>query len=215
MHLLLSVLVISLVGLVIPNAFADVPDWVKNTAGWWADDKISETEFVNAVEFLVKENIMQVNVSQTSETSQGVPDWVKNTAGWWASDAISESEFVNAVVYLIENGIVMISSLDEKYNLCSDTDVLSAEIRKQAKLEIKEKWHQLCYDFYDNSYAGYVAVEKKESVYLNSHGFRGQEIIKEKPDNTYRIFTVGGSTTHGLPLVTDNETWSYYLQKKN
>ena len=20
----------------------DIPDWVKNTAGWWADDKISE-----------------------------------------------------------------------------------------------------------------------------------------------------------------------------
>ena len=36
--------------ILIPNAFADVPDWVKNTAGWWAtDDKISETEFVNAM----------------------------------------------------------------------------------------------------------------------------------------------------------------------
>ena len=146
--------------------------------------------------------------------AENIPDWVKNTAGWWATDAISETEFVNAITYLIKNGIVMISSLDEKYNLCSDTDALSAEIRKQTKLEIKEEWNQLCYDFYDNSYAGYVAVEKKESVHLNSHGFRGQEITKEKPYNTYRIFTVGGSTTHGLPLVTDNETWSYYLQKK-
>ena len=215
-YLFLSVLIASLVGVMfISNAFGEyVPDWVKNTAGWWADDKISETEFVNAVEFLVKENIIQVNLSQTSETSQGVPGWVKNTAGWWATDVISESEFVNAIAFLIENGIVMISSLDEKYNLCSDTDVFSTEIRKQAKLEIKEEWNQLCYDFYDDSYAGYVAVEKKESVHLNSHGFRGQEITKEKPDNTYRIFTVGGSTTHGLPLVTDNETWSYYLQKK-
>tara|TARA_B100001765_G_C19334425_1_gene263207 strand:- start:70 stop:195 length:126 start_codon:yes stop_codon:yes gene_type:complete len=36
MHLLLSVLVVSLVGLVIPGAFAEsVPDWVKNTAGWY------------------------------------------------------------------------------------------------------------------------------------------------------------------------------------
>ena len=208
--------VIVLYGIIlIPNVFAEnVPDWVKNTAGWWADDKISETEFVNAVEFLVKENIIQVNVSQTSETSQGVPGWVKNTAGWWATDVISETEFVNAIAYLIKNGIVMISSLDEKYNLCSDTDVLSAEIRKQTKLEIKEEWNQLCYDFYDNSYAGYVAVEKKESVHLNSHGFRGQEITKEKSDNIYRIFTVGGSTTHGLALVADNETWPYYLQKK-
>ena len=49
-YLFLSVLTISLVGIIIPNAFAEnVPEWVKNTAGWWATDAISETEFVNAV----------------------------------------------------------------------------------------------------------------------------------------------------------------------
>jgi len=111
-YLFLSVLIASLVGVMfVPNVFGEyVPDWVKNTAGWWADDKISETEFVNAVEFLVKENIIQVDVVQTSETSQGVPGWVKNTAGWWATDVISETEFVNAVAYLIENGIISIES---------------------------------------------------------------------------------------------------------
>ena len=64
--------VIVLSGIIlIPNVFAEnVPDWVKNTASWWAEDVISETEFVNAIEYLVKENIIQVNVSQTSETSQ-------------------------------------------------------------------------------------------------------------------------------------------------
>ena len=28
-----------------------VPGWVKNTAGWWATDVISETEFVNAIAY--------------------------------------------------------------------------------------------------------------------------------------------------------------------
>ena len=75
-----SLLVFSVLVLMIPSAFADnVPSWVKNTAGWWATDAISETEFVNAIEFLVKENIIQVDASQTSETSQSVPAWVKNT----------------------------------------------------------------------------------------------------------------------------------------
>ena len=110
-YFLLLLLLISLAGLIIPSAFADnVPDWVKNTAGWWATDAISETEFVNAIEFLVKENIILVDASQTSETSQGVPDWVKNTAGWWATDAISETEFVNAIAYLIKVGIINIES---------------------------------------------------------------------------------------------------------
>ena len=40
---------------------ASVPDWVKNTAGWWATDAISETEFVNAIEFLIKDGIIIVN----------------------------------------------------------------------------------------------------------------------------------------------------------
>ena len=45
------------------NAFAEnilVPTWVKNTAEWWADDKISETEFANAIEFLVNEGIINL-----------------------------------------------------------------------------------------------------------------------------------------------------------
>ena len=74
-HITALLLVLFVLGLSIPSAFGEyVPDWVKNTAGWWATDAISETEFVNAIEFLVNENIIQVSVTQTSETSQGVPE---------------------------------------------------------------------------------------------------------------------------------------------
>ena len=45
----------------IPNAFAEnVPEWVKNTAGWWATDAISETEFVNAIVYLIKVGIITI-----------------------------------------------------------------------------------------------------------------------------------------------------------
>ena len=37
---------------------ATVPDWVKNTAGWWAEGAISETEFVKGVEYLIKQQII-------------------------------------------------------------------------------------------------------------------------------------------------------------
>ena len=123
-YLFLSVLAISLVGIIIPNAFAEnVPAWVKNTAGWWATDAISETEFVNAVEFLVKENIIQVNVSQTSETSQSVPEWVKNTAGWWANNQISDGDFVNSIQYLISVGIMIVPQ-DE--NVLTDSSAIKS-----------------------------------------------------------------------------------------
>ena len=38
-----------------------VPAWVKNTAGWWADDQISETEFVNSMEYLIDSGIIDVS----------------------------------------------------------------------------------------------------------------------------------------------------------
>ena len=38
-----------------------IPDWVKNTAGWWSDDQISEQEFVSAIEFLIEINVIDLN----------------------------------------------------------------------------------------------------------------------------------------------------------
>ena len=37
-----------------------IPFWIKNTAGWWASSSISDKEFVNALQFLVKEDIIKV-----------------------------------------------------------------------------------------------------------------------------------------------------------
>ena len=68
-HLLLSVLLVSLVGLVIPSAFAEnVPDWVKNTAGWWASDLIADSAFLQGIQYLIKEGIMVIPPTEASES---------------------------------------------------------------------------------------------------------------------------------------------------
>ena len=41
-------------------AYAEVPTWVKNNAGWWADGTIAETEFLSGIEFLIKDGIIAV-----------------------------------------------------------------------------------------------------------------------------------------------------------
>ena len=44
------------------NAYGeDIPGWIKNTAGWWADDKITQIEFLNAIEFLVNNGIISID----------------------------------------------------------------------------------------------------------------------------------------------------------
>jgi hypothetical protein len=40
---------------------------------------------------------------------------------------------------------------------------------------------------------------------VNSHGFLGQEIRREKPPGVYRIFLVGGSTVADLNIPLDGE----------
>ena len=62
------VTMVSLVFLIIPQANAEsVPDWVKNTAGWWATDAISEKEFVNAIEFLIENGIINIESNFTCQ----------------------------------------------------------------------------------------------------------------------------------------------------
>ena len=98
----------------VSTAYAEVPDWVKNTAGWWADGTITESEFVSGVEFLIIDGIIKVPpTTASSETSKGVPDWVKNTAGWWAEDIITDGEFVNAIQHLIKSGLISVSADSE------------------------------------------------------------------------------------------------------
>ena len=42
----------------ISSAYAEVPGWVKNNAGWWADGTITESEFISGVEFLITDGII-------------------------------------------------------------------------------------------------------------------------------------------------------------
>jgi len=47
-----------------------VPAWIKNTAGWWADDQISETEFVNSMEYLIDSGIIDVSSEQNFDVTE-------------------------------------------------------------------------------------------------------------------------------------------------
>ncbi len=97
-------------GEVTQTSTATVPEWVKNTAAWWAEDKITETEFVKGVEFLIKQQIIDTEVQTTTSegTGSSVPEWVKNTAGWWADGQITENEFVSAIEHLVKTGTMIV-----------------------------------------------------------------------------------------------------------
>ena len=111
-YVIASLLVFFVVALTIPNAFGEnVPEWVKNTAGWWATDQIDDSSFLQGIQYLIKEGIMVIDSTETSESSgsQEVPSWIKNNAGWWAEGQIDDSSFVLGLQWLISNGIMKVS----------------------------------------------------------------------------------------------------------
>ena len=76
-HIIASLLVFSVFGLMVPNVFADVPDWVKNNAGWWADGLIDDDSFVSGIQWLISNGIIILE----SEVNNQDPDEEGRVAG--------------------------------------------------------------------------------------------------------------------------------------
>ena len=67
---------------------------------------------------------------------------------------------------------------------------------------------QICYDhgriqYAFDDYRLLVPDQHHPTVNINSHGFRGPEFEAEKPEGTYRIFVVGGSSAFGTGTADD------------
>ena len=127
-----------------------------------------------------------------------VPSWIKNNAGWWADSQIDDAAYISGLQWLISNGIIKIP------------EECVFEGKEYNHLQQIEKTY-LCNEFNFGFVTERVTKSSNSATY-NSEGFRGPEFLKEKPNNTYRIFVLGGSTTFG-DGNDDNETWPYYLQE--
>ena len=44
----------------IESNLSEIPVWIKNNAGWWADGSIDDTSFVQGIQFLVQEGFMKI-----------------------------------------------------------------------------------------------------------------------------------------------------------
>jgi hypothetical protein len=89
----------------------NIPDWVKNNAGWWADDQIDDAAFVTSLQWLINNDIMEIpdTVQGSSTGTSTIPNWVKNNAEWWADGQIDDKSFVTGIQWLISNGVLKIS----------------------------------------------------------------------------------------------------------
>ena len=114
-----AVFVISTIPFVLSYEYWDsdftVPSWIKNNAGWWADDQINDDSFVSGIQWMITNDVVILPPTELGEGDgeNVIPRWVKSTAGWWSNDEINDATFVAALKYLIGEGIIIIEQETE------------------------------------------------------------------------------------------------------
>ena len=91
-----------------------VPSWIKNNAGWWADDLIDDSSFISGLQWMISNDVIVLPPTEqgVSDGENIIPSWIKKTAGWWAGDEIHDITFVSAIKYLIVEGIIIIQEVE-------------------------------------------------------------------------------------------------------
>ncbi|MDH3610838.1 MAG: type VI secretion system tube protein Hcp [Nitrosopumilus sp.] len=89
-----------------------VPIWVQTTAQFWIDEDVSDREFTDALGFLVKEKIIDVEVDaplddvEQDNIEPQVPDWISTTTEWWINGEVPEDQFLEGIKWMIQNRII-------------------------------------------------------------------------------------------------------------
>lgn len=89
---------------------SDIPDWLKINAKWYSMDIISDKEFVHSIQFLIKEELIQMDkTGDTHKSSLGgdaIPEWMQKSTGWWADGLVSDAEFISGLSHLLNIGVI-------------------------------------------------------------------------------------------------------------
>ncbi|MDH3658007.1 MAG: peptidase [Nitrosopumilus sp.] len=86
----------------------NIPIWIKNNAKSWSSNTISDSEFIDGLEYLIEVGIITPSSVTENLSNQGLPEWMKNNAKWWTDNRISDEDFVKSIQYLINKSIIRI-----------------------------------------------------------------------------------------------------------
>ena len=205
-----AILIISLVGVIFVTSTIfvsaqenGIPSWIKDTATWWGEGKISDKDFINALQWLINEEILKVpqtnempeeleikeiNFDKISFEITGIEELVRNSEIRQALIS-SNQEFEK-----LDDAFLLIDKRDEDWRAADFTEItpfmaavinneVSEQIRQHANL-YKESAGYTVYSeiFVTNSYGANVAQTGKTSDYKQDDE---QWWIRAKQDGLY------------------------------
>jgi hypothetical protein len=96
-----------------------IPSWIKKTAVWWHDGKISDSEFINNIKWFIGKKIIPIQLVITNNNTTQRPYEFKDIAYYWGTGKISDKDFVSTIKHLVKNGVIkmdddFISNVNQK-----------------------------------------------------------------------------------------------------
>jgi len=117
--------------------------------------------------------------------------------------------FLIIILFTVEG---VTRAYDQLSPYCGIQKIDDVYLDKDKKNKICTSFFSLVWHFDENKLYTHMPNQHLPTININSDGFRGEEISKEKLKNTYRIFALGGSTTFSIRAESDEKTWPGFLQ---
>ncbi|MCZ6582216.1 MAG: hypothetical protein O6761_03475 [Thaumarchaeota archaeon] len=194
------------------NEDTNVPSWFKNNVKWWKEDKISDRDIINAIENLLKREIIkldstkiksEVTLSESRfvlppyKDGVSIPSHVKNTFASWEEGVFSDSDVANTIKFLIKANVIITStsSPDKPRQLAAIIDQLDDLVPNKA-------FQQKAQEYLEN--AGYdVDVYTTEDITV--------DFYKKLPSMNYKFIYI---RTHSFEIPRDdNNTYLFTGEK--
>jgi plastocyanin len=129
-----------------------VPEWVKTTAKFWMEGKITETEFLNAIKFLINKGIIQIDLQQQKPTTTVANVVIPNgnsevgNVGFYIPLNLEVSKGTTVVWINDDNIPHTIQSQDEQGNVISlfNSNALKTGERFSHKFNEQGVYHYFC-----------------------------------------------------------------------
>lgn len=173
----------------------NIPSWIKNTAKWWSQGQVGDSDFIQGVQYLIKQGIIVVPTTQVSSQSpQTIPSWVKNTAKWWSQGQVTDSDFIQGIQYLVQNGFITIQTETQQ----ASTGILTGAT------------------FYNgtNPSSQTVTYTDKDGVTLSVNAIPGQVLLYVTPSSSQDVISQA-VTSNGGTILSGAPVAGFYLVQVN
>lgn len=86
----------------------EVPNWFKHTVKFWLDKGITDTEYYNSIEYLLKKKVIVIPSigNLVDKPSVEIPSWITSSSKLWTEERLGNHEFSIVLKWFIENNHV-------------------------------------------------------------------------------------------------------------